>query len=506
MEKCHICNKELSSIPNHLHLYHNIEPKDYYDKYIKKETEGLCIVCNTPTQYDSFSIGYKKYCSKKCNLEYLKTNRKPKPKTYKNVFNYQILSRAPYKKRLITDNDLSKFICALCGYEAKNFNSLSKHIQNNHKNISYKEYYDLYISKNINVGYCEICGNETKFRGFNEGYRKTCSKECDYELRVRNRDYVEIGKKISQTKQNKTQEENDEIKRRRHDTNLEKYGDPYYHNKEKASETRINKPEEEKQKSKDKFKNTCLERYGVENVFQSEEVKKIMKETKLEKYGDENYTNWPKRSKTKKDNRIAKLTEFITRELTSVSIIDISNSLSWKMKCNHCNKEFEITEQTFFNRWKAFGSDRFCTICYPRLRTGSSIQETELRNFIKTVYNGEVSEKAKKKIIGLHELDIWLPELRLAFEFNGTFWHSTACRDENYHFWKTSKCENHNVELIHIYECDWMNKRDFIERKIKNIFETTSFSSNYEICTIDNLEMLKFIEENTIKNFFDFDR
>lgn len=61
---CKICSIEFYSS---LHLKtHNITAKQYYDKYIKKDSEGLCKLCGKPTTFLKFSVGYLNYCSNKC--------------------------------------------------------------------------------------------------------------------------------------------------------------------------------------------------------------------------------------------------------------------------------------------------------------------------------------------------------------------------------------------------------------------------------------------------------
>jgi hypothetical protein len=66
--------------------------------------------------------------------------------------------------------------CKLCGKEQKSLMNLSKHLSNNHK-YSPKDYYDLYLKKSDEHN-CLICGNETKYYMFTEGYRATCSCKC----------------------------------------------------------------------------------------------------------------------------------------------------------------------------------------------------------------------------------------------------------------------------------------------------------------------------------------
>ena len=49
---------------------HKITTKEYYDKYLKKENEGICPVCGNSTKFKSISIGYFNHCSRSCiNLD-----------------------------------------------------------------------------------------------------------------------------------------------------------------------------------------------------------------------------------------------------------------------------------------------------------------------------------------------------------------------------------------------------------------------------------------------------
>ena len=65
---CEICNKYVVSLGKHLCKCkdHNITPKEYYDKYLKKPNEGICPVCGKETQFIKFSVGYNTHCSQYC--------------------------------------------------------------------------------------------------------------------------------------------------------------------------------------------------------------------------------------------------------------------------------------------------------------------------------------------------------------------------------------------------------------------------------------------------------
>lgn len=69
---CPICNievKNIRSLMRHIKL-HNYDSKKLYDEFIKKETEGICIVCKKETKYKNYSNGYNKFCSNKCACKY----------------------------------------------------------------------------------------------------------------------------------------------------------------------------------------------------------------------------------------------------------------------------------------------------------------------------------------------------------------------------------------------------------------------------------------------------
>lgn len=64
-EICKVTNKKFNNARgflNHLRTL-NISSKEYYDKFYRKENEGICY-CGNLTRYHGFS--YKKYCSTKC--------------------------------------------------------------------------------------------------------------------------------------------------------------------------------------------------------------------------------------------------------------------------------------------------------------------------------------------------------------------------------------------------------------------------------------------------------
>ena len=110
--------------------------------------------------------------------------------------------------------------------------------------------------------------------------------------------------------------------------------------------------------------------------------------------------------------------------------------------------------------------------------------EIELYNYINSIYTGKVIRNNRDILKG-RELDIYLPDIMLAFEYDGTYWHADPrfynetnlnkqqrlknnwLRDEE----KNILCENLNIQLIRVKEYDWINNNEHEKLRIKEIIE-----------------------------------
>lgn len=108
-----------------------------------------------------------------------------------------------------------------------------------------------------------------------------------------------------------------------------------------------------------------------------------------------------------------------------------------------------------------------CARCKQR-----SIGEIELCEYIKLIYSGIVLENTRN-IIGKKELDIYLPELRLAFEYDGEYWHKKKELEyPGYHEDKNNRCKEVGIKLLHITHKDWIKNQDETKLKIKEVIKT----------------------------------
>jgi hypothetical protein len=98
------------------------------------------------------------------------------------------------------------------------------------------------------------------------------------------------------------------------------------------------------------------------------------------------------------------------------------------------------------------------------------------------------------------EIDIYLPHLKLGFEFNGLYWHSEEYKEKSYHLEKTKYFNEKDIRIIHIWEDDWDNKCDIIKSQISNWTSNTSNRVFARKCTIIELKSVSnFLNDNHIQ-------
>ena len=146
----------------------------------------------------------------------------------------------------------------------------------------------------------------------------------------------------------------------------------------------------------------------------------------------------------------------------------------YKWKCTKCGNQFKANIHTTWHLYQTLGKIyRYiprCQICFPKSKTlGISNIEKQFIDFCKEFYPNLLQNN--RELIHPYELDILIPELCLAIEFNGTWYHSLQSgKDLNYHLSKTQMCQKQNYRLIHIWQDQWRNNKEEIKQKLINIF------------------------------------
>lgn len=138
-----------------------------------------------------------------------------------------------------------------------------------------------------------------------------------------------------------------------------------------------------------------------------------------------------------------------------------------------------VTHSAILHRINDFGL-RHLIKFYPN----TSKFERLILGIIGDNYEGVIHKHAKD-VIKPYELDIYLPDLKVAFEINGNHFHSDMYKDSNYHQKKTLSCAMNGIRLIHIFEYEIINNLDTIKCFVKSVVNTNKKRIYARNCKVD---------------------
>lgn len=164
--------------------------------------------------------------------------------------------------------------------------------------------------------------------------------------------------------------------------------------------------------------------------------------------------------------------------------------------CVICPKHGE-----FYSYPDALLQGKGCPKCGNHLSYG----EDELYEYIKNLIGEDNVVKGDKKTLNGLEIDILIPKFNVGIEFDGLRWHSERFKDKNYHFNKTKACIENGIYLIHIFEDEWLYKKDIVLSKIKHILNCNKSSKigarKCFLKEIDKDSAKLFLNENHIQGY-----
>lgn len=67
------------------------------------------------------------------------------------------------------------------------------------------------------------------------------------------------------------------------------------------------------------------------------------------------------------------------------------------------------------------------------------------------------------------EIDLYFEAKKIGIEFNGDFWHSEENKARHYHWDKTQRAIEQGINLIHIFEYEWIGNKDRIIQYINKV-------------------------------------
>jgi len=335
---------------------------------------------------------------------------------------------------------------------------------------------------------CVVCGNNTKIS--KSGISPTCSTSCA---------------KIKQVNSLHANNNKDDINKKRIATNIQRHGvsnpGQLPDHKNKIANTLLERYGDSKYNNKVAKEKTCVERYGVKNVFSSDKIKDKIKRTNFDKYGVEyNAQQHISQEAFQCLNSKSWMTnQYITKELSSLDLSDLLNVTPKTIQNYLKGHNIAIRDYITDNTRNKLKISNINTSVIKR-----SIAEKEIEQFIKSVTDSVVLHSDRSILEG-QELDIYIPDFKIAIEYNGLYWHSSAHKDANYHLNKTEACEAKGIQLFHIFENEWIDpdKREIWKSMIKNRMGLSNriYARKCEIREVDTKEAREFCVNNHMQGY-----
>ena len=227
---------------------------------------------------------------------------------------------------------------------------------------------------------------------------------------------------------------------------------------------------------------------------------KAMRQTLLQKYGVTSVQSIPAvklKTKEKKQEYYAK----VIRETFQSYNLDYDKYCDkgfLEQSCKH--KSLNTLSVDFFNGMPLMTISRhFERIGFdPELIVSSSAGERDMASFIQSL--GFEILTNDRNVIKPKELDIVIPERKIAIEFNGLYWHAN---DKFRHITKKTTAKEAGYKLIQFFEDEWYYKRNICESIIRSKLGVCDkvYARNTSIKKVPSKEAREFLEKTHIQGF-----
>lgn len=516
---CEFSCKSVKGLSKHISQKHFEEQEQAYLKFYNL-TEVLCKTCPNQALFLSFSKGYKNFCSdackklqakeackdnwskvdkdsrleksKKTNLERYGVDNPAKSEIVQSKIKQTCIERynstSPLGNVEIrdkikkTNTERYGFDWGLSSNEVKEKKKNTVKERYGVENVFQSEEVKARIQKTILENY--QVANVSQAEGIKEKKRQTTLSNYGVEYPIQSK---EIRNKIEETCLSLYKETSflrtEEFKIKSRETSLLNWGVDH-----PLKSTTI----------REKIKNTNFEKYGGPTCFSDSTIFEKRKQTFLNNYGVENPFQLPevrlKALKSVYDKLIARYLKTITPLFSFEDWISRDTELL-KWRCNKCNKEFSTPLYC--------GNTPRCLSCYPLLQ-GRSNLEKEVVEFTRGLIPNHLILENDRSLISPKELDLYLPDFSIAIEFDGLFWHSDAVKDKNYHLNKTKACLEKGVQLIHVFENEWIHKPLVVQSILASKLGVYREKIGARCCSVDTLtskEAEIFYNENHLQGY-----
>ena len=150
--------------------------------------------------------------------------------------------------------------------------------------------------------------------------------------------------------------------------------------------------------------------------------------------------------------------------------------------------------------WDSFNSGSRCGKCKP----GYSKAEVSIRNFISSL--GFEVESNTRNLIQPYEIDIYVPEVKLALEYCGLRWHGEkfSSKPRNYHRKKLDMCAARGIRLITIFEDEYIQRPSVVLSRVRQalgVITDRLYARKLDLVEVSLTEARDFLSEHHLQGY-----
>ena len=154
------------------------------------------------------------------------------------------------------------------------------------------------------------------------------------------------------------------------------------------------------------------------------------------------------------------------------SYIELNGYQLISKKYKNSNSKLKIQcdkGHVYRTKWNYFQQGHRCPVC--AYNSKSSKAEKEIQEYVASIYSGTIVNNDRNTIINENtgcflELDVYLPELKKAIEYNGVYWHCDIYQQEKDKI-KLIQCKEKCIDLLIIQDNDWKINKSICLQTIK---------------------------------------
>jgi len=176
------------------------------------------------------------------------------------------------------------------------------------------------------------------------------------------------------------------------------------------------------------------------------------------------------------------------------------NNADWLRDQNNTNSMIEISNT--LNVGDTVVGKHFKKLNIPVKMHKQSAMERQCVSFLDSI--GIVNIVTNdRNIIHPKELDIYLPDYNLAIELCGLYWHCDRHKHKEYHKDKHDQCRKEGIQLITIFEDEWVSRELQVKSKLKSLLHLDDrervFARNTKPVIVTVKEKHIFLDRNHIQ-------